>query len=168
MVKWYYKKKTQIGVPHMLAPRRGSLDYSIVYCDVRKRWFLAWNQNRYITYYIFHIQYTNSEISIGLLYILPHFAWSNWLNHCVALVRNLPTSILVRASVSLLTFHTHTSIILVLLWFANFESCRLDSRTFPFLRCPVLLTRLACHGRSCRTTSKVLSSSLKKKDICKY
>ena len=55
----------------MLAPRRGSLDYSIVYCDVRKRWFLAWNQNRYITYYIFHIQYTNSEISIGLLCIPP-------------------------------------------------------------------------------------------------
>ena len=57
----------------MLAPRRGCLDYSKVYCNVRKRWFLEWNQNRHITHYIFHIQYTNSEISIGLLYIRPHF-----------------------------------------------------------------------------------------------
>ena len=90
----------------MLAPRRGCLGYSKVYCDVRKRWFLAWNQNRHITYYIFHIQYTNSKISIGLLYIRPHFVWWHRRNHCTALVRNLPTSILVRASVSLLTFHT--------------------------------------------------------------
>ena len=59
----------------MLAPRRGCFDYSKVYCDVRKRWFLAWKQNRYITYYIFHIQNTNSEISIGHLYIRPHFVW---------------------------------------------------------------------------------------------
>ena len=57
----------------MLAPRRGCLDYSKVYCDARKRWFLAWNQNRHITYYIFYIQYTNSEISFGLLYIRAHF-----------------------------------------------------------------------------------------------
>ena len=111
MVKWYYEK-TDRGVPYMLAPRRGCLDYSKVYCDVRKRWFLAWNQNRHITHYIFHSQYTNSEISIGVLYIRPHFVWWHRLNHCKALVRNLPTSILVRASVSLLTFHTHTSIIL--------------------------------------------------------
>ena len=55
----------------MLAPRRGCLGYSKVYCDVRKRWLLTWNQNRHITYYIFHIKYTNSEISIGLLYIRP-------------------------------------------------------------------------------------------------
>ena len=64
----------------MLAPRRGCLGYSKVYCDVRKRWFLAWNQNRHIKYYIFHIQYTNSKISIGLLYIRPHFVWHR-LNH---------------------------------------------------------------------------------------
>ena len=57
----------------MLAPRRSCLGYSKVYCDVRKIVFLAWNQNRHITYYIFHTHYTNSEISIGLLYILPHF-----------------------------------------------------------------------------------------------
>ena len=117
----------------MLASWRDCLGYSNVYCDVRKRWFLAWNQNRHITYYIFHIQYTNSEISIGLLYIRPHFVWSDRLNHCAALVRNLPTSILVCASVSLLTFHTST--ILAPLWFTNFECCRADSRTFPFPSC---------------------------------
>ena len=117
----------------MLAPRRGCLGYSKVYCDVRKRWFLAWNQNRHITYYIFHIQYTNSEISIGLLYIRPHFVSWHRLNHCAALVGNLPPSILVRASVSLLTFHTST--ILAPLWFTNFECCRADSRTFPFPSC---------------------------------
>ena len=72
LIKWLSDiiKKTERGVPHMLAPRRGCLDYSKVYCDVRKRWFLAWNQNRH---YILHIQYTNSEISIRLLYIRPHF-----------------------------------------------------------------------------------------------
>ena len=106
----------------MLAPRRGCLGYSKVYCDVRKRWFLAWNQNRHITYYIFHIQYTNSEISVGLLYIRLHFVWWHWLNHCAVFVRNLPTSILVRASVCLLTFHTST--ILVPLWFTKFECWR--------------------------------------------
>ena len=55
----------------MLAPRRDCFGYSKVYCDVRKRQSLAWNQNIYITYCTFHIQYTNSEISIGLLYIPP-------------------------------------------------------------------------------------------------
>ena len=30
----------------MIAARRGCVGYSKVYCDVRKRWFLAWNQNR--------------------------------------------------------------------------------------------------------------------------
>ena len=39
----------------------------------KKTWFLAWYQNRHIAYYILHIQYTNSEISIGLLYIRPQF-----------------------------------------------------------------------------------------------
>ena len=61
----------------MLAPRRGYFSYLCfrkVYCNVRKRWFQEWNQSRHITYYIFHIQYNNSEISIGLLYIRQHFA----------------------------------------------------------------------------------------------
>ena len=39
----------------MLTPRRGYLGYSKVYCNVKKRWFLAWNQN---TYYILHITYS--------------------------------------------------------------------------------------------------------------
>ena len=98
----------------MLGPRGGCLGYSKVYCDVRKRCFLAWNQNRHITYYIFHIQCTNSKISIGLLYIHPYFDW--WHRFTLA------TSILVRASVSLLTFQTST--ILAILWFTNFECCR--------------------------------------------
>ena len=75
-----YKKKTERGEPHMLAPRRRCFGYSKVYCDVRKRWVLAWNQNKHITYSIFHIPYTNSEISIGLLYICPHFVWWHRLN----------------------------------------------------------------------------------------
>ena len=50
------------------APRRRRLGYSKVYCDVRKRWLLEWNQNRHITHSIFHIPNTNSEI-----YIRPHF-----------------------------------------------------------------------------------------------
>ena len=119
----------------MLAPRRGCLGYSKVYCDVRKRWFLAWNQNRHIKYYIFHIQYTNSKISIGLLYIRPHFVWWHRRNHCTALVRNLPTSILVCASVSLLTFHTHTSTIFAPLWVTNFESCRFQNFSISALSC---------------------------------
>ena len=40
----------------MLAPRRGCQNYySKVYGNVTKRCFLAWNQNRHITYYIFSI-----------------------------------------------------------------------------------------------------------------
>ena len=81
------KKKTERGVPHMPAPRRGCLDYSKVYYDVRQGWFLAWKQNQHITYYIFHIQDTNSEISIAHLYICPYFVWWHRLNHCVALTR---------------------------------------------------------------------------------
>ena len=147
LIKWLSDivKKIERGVPHKLAPRRGCLDYSKVYCDVRKRWFLAWNQNRYITYYILHIQYTNSVLvtSTGLLYISPHFFWWHQLNHCVSLVRNLPTSILVHASVSLLTFHTHT----IRQRFWRHYGLRIlraaDSRTFPF---PHFLVFLVFHG----------------------
>ena len=103
----------------MLPPRRGCLGYSKVYCDVRKRWFLAWNQSRHITYYIFHIQYTNSKISVGLPYIRPHFVRWHRLIIARLLVRNLVTSSLVRASVSLLTFQTAT--ILAPLWFTYYQ-----------------------------------------------
>ena len=41
-------------VPNILfgiaTPRRRCLGYSKVYCDVKKRWLLAWNKNRHITY----------------------------------------------------------------------------------------------------------------------
>ena len=153
MVEWDYKK-TEGGVPHMLAPKRCCLGDSKVYCDVRKRWLLAWNQNRHITYYIFHIPYTNSEISIGLLYIRPLIVWWHGLNHCATLVRNLAISILVRSSVSLLTFHTLT--ILAPLWFPNFERCR-----FHNLFISTLSLWLVLHGRSCWATSKILCSSLR-------
>ena len=165
MVKWYHEKKTERGMPHMPAPGRGCLDYSKVYYNVRKIWFLAWNQNRHISYYIFHIQYTNSEISVDLLYIHPR--WHR-LNHYAPLVRNLPTSILVRASVSLLTFHTHTSTILSPLWFTRAA----DSRTFPFPRCLVLLTEvcwLVLHGMvEAVEQHRRFSVAVWKKDTCKF
>ena len=124
LIKWLseiIKKNRKRSATYMLAPRTICLGYSKVYCDFRKRWFLAWNKNRHITYYIFHIQYTNSQISIGLLYIRLHFVWWHRLNDCAALVCNLPTSILVRASVCFLTFYIST--ILAPLWL-NFECCR--------------------------------------------
>ena len=50
-------------VPNILfgfaAPRRLCLVYSKLYCDVKQRWLVAWNQNR-------HITYTNSKISIAV------------------------------------------------------------------------------------------------------
>ena len=133
----------------------GCLGYSNVYCDIRKRWFLAWNQNRHITHYIFHSQYTNSEISIGVLYIRPHFVWWHRLNHCKALVHNLPTSILVRASVSLLTFHT--SPILAPLWFTNFECCRFQNFSISTLS-----------NEAVEQHRRFSVAVWKKKDICKY
>ena len=126
----------------MLAPRRGCLGYSKFYCDVRKRWFLAWNQKRHIIYDIFHIQYTNSKISIGFPYFCLYFVWWHRLNHCAALVRNLPTSILVRALVcnSIRQPFWHHSGLRI--W------SNADSRTFLFPCCLTLLTCLARHGRT--------------------
>ena len=121
----------------MLAPRRRCLGYSKIYCDVRKRWLLTWKQHRHFTCYIFHIPCTNSEISIAFLYIRRYFVWWHPLNHCTTLVRNLPTSILVRASVSLLTFHTST--ILAALWFTNFERCRFQNLSISTLSCWLVL-----------------------------
>ena len=57
-------------------------------------------------YYVLNISYTNSEISIGRPYIQPTLQLTTRLHHCLSLERNLPTSILVRAMVSLLTFFT--------------------------------------------------------------
>ena len=46
----------------MLAPRRRCLYYSKVYSNVTKRWFLAWNQSKIITYYIFNGLFPNSVL----------------------------------------------------------------------------------------------------------
>ena len=48
-------RKRKRCVSHMLARRRSSLGFSKVYCDFTKRWLLAWNQNKHITYYILHV-----------------------------------------------------------------------------------------------------------------
>ena len=163
MVKWYYKR-TEREVPHRRAPRRGCFDYSKVYCDVRKRWFMTWNQSIHITYYIFIILIPKS-VFVFFTFV-PHFVLWHWLNHCAALVRNLPTSILVRASVCLLTFHTHASTILALLWFTNFESCRFQNLSVSTLSCLV--------DSSCMTWSKMSSNiegsqqQFQKRDIFKY
>ena len=53
----------------MLAPRTRCLAYSKV---VMSEKVVAGMESKQ-TYYILHITYTNSEISIGLLYIRPHF-----------------------------------------------------------------------------------------------
>ena len=100
------KKNRKRSATYMLGPRLSWLFKSLLWCQ--KKLVPGIESNRHNMYYIFHIQYTNSEISIGLFYIRPHFVWWHRLNHCAALVRNLPASILVRASVSLLTFHTST------------------------------------------------------------
>ena len=68
MVELDYKK-TERGVPQMLAPRTRCLAYSKV---VMSEKVVAGMESKQ-TYYILHITYTNSEISIGLLYIRPHF-----------------------------------------------------------------------------------------------
>ena len=39
----------------MLALRRHCLNNSKVYSDVTKRWFLAWNQNKQIAYFMFFV-----------------------------------------------------------------------------------------------------------------
>ena len=58
-------------------------------------WSLLWCQRKMVasmeskqTYYILHISYINSEISIGLSYIRPFFVWWFQLHHCVTLVRH--------------------------------------------------------------------------------
>ena len=122
-------RKRKRCVSHMLACRRSSLGFSKVYCDFTKRWLLAWNQNKHITYYILHITCTNSKISIGSLYIRPHIVWWHQLNHCAALVHNLPTYISVRASV--------WRSIRQLFWrhYGFWTSNASDSRTFLFPSC---------------------------------
>ena len=123
----------------MPAPRRGCLDYSKVYYDVRQRWFLAWKQNQHITYYIFHIQDTNSEISIAHLYICPYFVWWHRLNHCVALTR---ADFHFGPCLGKLAFNTHTSTILAPLWCTNLESWRFRNLSISTLSCRLCLAGL--------------------------
>ena len=153
MFEWDYEKK-QKKECH-IAPKGCCLGYSKVYCDVRKRWLLAWNQNRHITYSIFHIPYTNSEISIGLLCIYLHFVWWHRLNYCMTLVRNLPTSVLARASVS----------ILAPLCFMNFERCRFQNLSISTLSCWLVLHDMAEAVKQHRRFSVAV---WKEKGFCKY
>ena len=146
------------------------------------------------TCYILHTRYSNSKIGIDLLYIRTHFVWWHRLHYRATLVCNLPTSILVNAWVRFMTYSSSDNmtprIYRVLIgrhwFFAHWRHQRAatrlqDVRQLNVSRCKklsfqlipepfhfhtVLLTRL--HGRSCRTTSQIFRSILKKKDICKY
>ena len=109
------------------APRRPCLGYSKVYCDVRKRWLLASNQNRHITYSIFHILIPKS--------VLVFFTLA-------------PTSF---ASISLLTFHMST--ILAPLWLMNFERCRLQNLSISTLSCWLVLLGMVGDGKQHRRFS---------------
>ena len=100
----------------------------------------------HITYYIFHILIPKS--GLVFFYNRPHFIWRQGLNHCGALVRSLPTSISVRTSVSLFTFHTPT--ILAPPWFTNFERCRFQNLPISMLSWWLVLHGMASgDGRSC-------------------
>ena len=116
------------------------------------------------TYYILHISYTSSEISIDLSCIRPYFVWWFLLHHCTTSVRDLPTSILMLAAISLLTFHK--SIILAPLWF---YVLRANQISFQILFYPpsTLSWWLFLHGKSCLTTER-LSAAVSKKEMCKY
>ena len=55
LIKWLSK---------IIKKRKGSVTYARllddlgdleVYCDVRERWLLAWNENKHIIYYVFHM-----------------------------------------------------------------------------------------------------------------
>ena len=128
--------KKEKGLPYMLAPRKCCLDYSKVYSNVTERWLLAWDQNKNITYYIFHILIPKSVLVF------------------LAFARNLPTVILVRAAVSLSTFRTSIILVIMDLRILNVA----NSRTFPFPR-----SLADSYWSNCPATSKILSSSLKKK-----
>ena len=152
----------------MLAPREGCLGNLKVYCVDKKRWFLVWNQNRHITYYIFHIQFTNYEI---LTFTPTSFDDTELIITRLYLACSKPTSTLVRASVSLLIYVNHFITVIIqsviqsdTAYFSTSDRSTLDfcSLTSPTCcnlppKCPpvkyenfqaVLLTRLAWHGRS--------------------
>ena len=141
----------------MLAFRRHCLDYSNVYYDVTERWLLAWNWNKYITYFIYYFrnEYCSSFYS-------PHLVWWLWLHHCTTVVRNLRTSILVRVAVSFLTFHT--SIILASSWIDIFQTLQIHessiSTVSSFADTSCIFEAVQEH--------QGFSAAVWKKDICKY
>ena len=161
LIKWLSDiiKNSERGVPDMLAPRRGCLDYSKVYCDVRKRWFLAWNQNRHITYYIFSILIPKS------VYVFFTFAPISFDDSDLIIARL--SFVICRLPFWSVPRYVCWHSILIRQPFWRHYGSRISRaagfRSFPFPGCLVLLTCLAWHGRSCRTTSKVLSSKKKKK-----
>ena len=116
----------------------------------------------HISYYILHISYTNSEISISLSYIRPYFVSWLQLHLCATLVRDLPTSMLVLAAVILLTFHK--SIILTSLWFYVFQAKQIsDPSIYISTIHAVLLTCLA--WQKLPNNIKIISSSFKKRNV---
>ena len=118
-------------------------------------WSLLWCQRMMVasmeskqTYYILHISYINSEISIGLAYIRPYFVWSFQLHHCTTLVRNLPTSILMLAGK-----FVDIPYILGSLWFYVFRAKQISDPSIDHPRGPSTHSFwLALHGKSYLTT----------------
>ena len=62
LIKWLSEiiKKGKGSDTYALASRRYCRNHSKVYSDVTKRWLLAWNKNKQVTYYIFYILISNS------------------------------------------------------------------------------------------------------------
>ena len=139
----------------MLAPRRRCLDYSKVYCDVIEKWLLAWNKNKHIKYYIFHIIIPKSAL---LFHTFPSFRLLT------------PTSSLCGSSMWLADFHfgpcrSRFVDIPKVSHFGTIMGWRIlndtDSRYFTFPRCladsSCMVEAVQQHGRF----------SLKKKGIWK-
>ena len=117
------------------------------------------------TYSIFNLLIPKSVLVFFTF--ASHFVWWHRLNHCAALVRKLPTSILMCASVSLLTFHTSSFWRIYGLQTSNAVASKwLDSRTFTFPRC---LADLFCIAWL-KLSNNIEGSQwqFEKKDICNY
>ena len=144
----------------MLAPRRRCLDYSKVYCDDTERWLLPWNQNKHITYYIFHMLILKSVLLFHT-FAPTSFDDSNFIiARLQSVIFQLPFW---SVSLSLLTFHK--SVILAPLWVYVVRTIQILE---PFHFYAILLGPscwLVWHSRNCPTTSKILSSCLKKRHL---
>ena len=108
------------------APSRSYLE---VYCDVRERWLLAWNQNKHIIYYIFHILILKSVLVFHVFHTIAPtlFDDSNFIiARLQSVIFQLP--FFGACTVSLLTFHiNHFGAIMVLR-----ISSEADFRSFHF------------------------------------